>query len=435
MTAPAITATLLAEHTGAPTLIVGPSLGTSVASLWGPAVPFLAKHFQVIGWDLPGHGASIPSGDEFSIAELASAVADLVRSSRESGVIAAGTRVIVAGDSIAGATTLQVAHDFGELIDGAVSVCSAAKIGTPDAWQERADLVRQAGTPTMVSGSAQRWFAEGFIEREKTIATSLLNDLQNTDRFDYAVACTALAGYDLVDSLRAISVPVLAIGGAEDPVCGPREQRRIAEGVSSGEYVVLPGVAHQAPAEAPEATARAIIDRFAAEPAPRADGEGTGASAGAAGVASVSGIADGSPAGVAADARNRAGVPMTDPYDAGMVVRREVLGASHVDRSTAAIDDVTREFQAMITRYAWGTIWTRPGLARETRSAITMTALIAGGFWDEYEMHVRAALRIGLTQEEIVEVALQSAIYCAVPAANHALSIVKRVVAEADPTA
>lgn len=404
MTTPAITATLLAERPGAPTLLVGPSLGTSVSALWGPAVPALAEHFQVIGWDLPGHGSSAASGEAFSIPELAAAIADLIRAQRAAGTIAEGTRVIVAGDSIAGGTTLQVALDHADLVDGAVSVCAAPKFGTPDAWHERAELVRTAGTPTLVRGSAERWFAEGFIEREPTIATSLLHDLQNADRFDYAAACGALADFDLTDRLGEIAVPVLAIGGAEDEVCSPRTQRRIAEGVQQGAYEIFAGVAHQAPAEAPEQTARAIIERFGQD-------------------------------GPAGEARSRAGVPLHDPYDAGMKVRREVLGASHVDRATAAIDDVTRDFQAMITRYAWGTIWTRPGLPRETRSAITMTALIAGGFWDEYEMHVRAALRIGLSREEIVEVALQAAIYCAVPAANHALGIVKRVFAEPDPTA
>ncbi|MGO2112658.1 MAG: bifunctional 3-oxoadipate enol-lactonase/4-carboxymuconolactone decarboxylase PcaDC [Pseudoclavibacter sp.] len=422
MPTPVITATLLAERPGATTLIVGPSLGTSVASVWGPSLPYLREAFQVIGWDLPGHGASAASSEAFTLAELGDAVADLVRTERAAGTIAEGTRVIVAGDSIGGATTLHVAHDHGDLIDGAVSVCSAAKIGTPDGWHERAELVASAGTPTMVTGSAQRWFAEGFIEREPERVTNLLHDLQGTDRHAYAAACRALADYDLIPGLGDIRVPVLAIGGAEDAVCSPREQRRIAEGVPQGSYVLLAGVAHQAPAEDPEGTSRAIIAEF---------GDGPDA-AGASGAS----VAAAAPVGeVAADARARAGVPLDDPYDAGMAVRREVLGASHVDRSTAAIDDVTRDFQAMITRYAWGTIWTRPGLPRETRSAITMTALIAGGFWEEYEMHVRAALRIGLTPDEIVEVALQSAIYCAVPAANHALSIAKRVLAEPDPTA
>ncbi len=119
-----------------------------------------------------------------------------------------------------------------------------------------------------------------------------------------------------------------------------------------------------------------------------------------------------------------------DTYDAGMAVRREVLGSEHVDHATDTSNDFTDEFQEMITRYAWGTIWTREGLPRTTRSAITLTAMIAGGYWEELEMHVHAALRNGMTPDEIKEVFLQSAIYCSVPAANVAFKIGKKVLAE-----
>ncbi|NDK90294.1 4-carboxymuconolactone decarboxylase [Gordonia desulfuricans] len=119
-------------------------------------------------------------------------------------------------------------------------------------------------------------------------------------------------------------------------------------------------------------------------------------------------------------------------YDDGMVVRREVLGDAHVDRATAAITDHTREFQELITEYAWGSIWTRPGLDRRSRSMITLTALIARGHHEELGMHVRAALRNGLTREEITEVLLQSAIYCGVPDANSAFRVASRVFAEID---
>ncbi len=117
-------------------------------------------------------------------------------------------------------------------------------------------------------------------------------------------------------------------------------------------------------------------------------------------------------------------------YDEGMKVRREVLGAAHVDRAAERTTELTREFQELITRYAWGEIWTRPGLDRRTRSAITMTALVALGHFEELELHVRAAVRNGLTQDEIKEVLLQCAIYCGVPAANHAFAVAQRVLAE-----
>lgn len=116
-----------------------------------------------------------------------------------------------------------------------------------------------------------------------------------------------------------------------------------------------------------------------------------------------------------------------DVYDDGMAVRREVLGDAHVDRANAGIDDFTQDFQELITRYAWGTIWTRPGLPRTTRSAITLTAMIANGYWEELAMHVRAALTNGMTRDEIKEVILQSAIYCSVPAANVAFKVAQGV--------
>jgi 4-carboxymuconolactone decarboxylase len=123
---------------------------------------------------------------------------------------------------------------------------------------------------------------------------------------------------------------------------------------------------------------------------------------------------------------------MTDPaHDRGMKVRREVLGDEHVDAATARATDFTAEFQDLITRYAWGEIWTRPGLDRRTRSCMTLIALVALNRMDELGMHVRGALRNGLTREEIKEVLLHSAIYCGVPAANSAFAIAQQVLDEA----
>ena len=115
-----------------------------------------------------------------------------------------------------------------------------------------------------------------------------------------------------------------------------------------------------------------------------------------------------------------------------MQVRREVLGDEHVDRALARTIDLTAEFQDLITRYAWGEIWSRPGLDRRTRSCITLMALVALGRFDELELHVRGARRNGLSLDEIKEVLLQSAVYCGVPAANQAFAVLQRVVEEDD---
>jgi 4-carboxymuconolactone decarboxylase len=114
-------------------------------------------------------------------------------------------------------------------------------------------------------------------------------------------------------------------------------------------------------------------------------------------------------------------------YERGMEVRREVLGDEHVDAAVERTTDFTADFQEFITRYAWGEIWARPGLDRRTRSFITLTALVALGRHEELALHLRAALRNGLTRDEIKETLLHSAVYCGVPAANSAFAVAQRV--------
>jgi 4-carboxymuconolactone decarboxylase len=122
--------------------------------------------------------------------------------------------------------------------------------------------------------------------------------------------------------------------------------------------------------------------------------------------------------------------PEDRALDLGMQVRREVLGDEQVDRAIERTTEFTSDFQDFITRYAWGEVWARPGLDRRTRSCITLTALVALGRLDELELHIRGALRNGLTEGEIGEVLLQCAVYCGVPAANSAFAVAQRVLSE-----
>ena len=119
-----------------------------------------------------------------------------------------------------------------------------------------------------------------------------------------------------------------------------------------------------------------------------------------------------------------------DAYERGMRIRREVLGDEHVDRAKSRATEFTAPFQDFITRYAWGDVWARPGLDRRTRSCITLTALVALGRFDELALHVRGARRNGLSDDEIAEVLLHSAVYCGVPAANSAFAVFRRVIDE-----
>ena len=365
---------------GAELLILGPSLGTSVATLWAQAADRLADRFRVIGWDLPGHGRS-PASGPFLVAELAAAVLALVDR------LAPGSTFRYAGVSVGGAVGLQLVLDAPQRVSAATLLCTGAVIGTPEDWRARAVVVRRNGVEAVRESSQRRWFATGFVRRRPYVAAALADALASTDAQSYAHLCDALADFDVSDRLGEITVPVCAVAGSDDIATPPAKAERIASGVVSGRSVVLDGVGHLAPAEAPAKVAEII--------------GGT-----------------------------------TDPvYDAGMAVRRAVLGDAHVDRANAGRTEFTVDFQDFITRYAWGEIWTRPGLDRRSRSLITLTALVARGHHEELAMHVRAARRNGLTRDEIKEVLLQSAIYCGVPDANTAFRIAGAVLAEEDGSA
>jgi 3-oxoadipate enol-lactonase len=241
-------------------LVVGPSLGTAVTPLWSACAAALPGDVRVIGWDLPGHGRSPATSEPFTVAILAASVLAATESERN----AAKGRVWYAGVSLGGTVGLQLAVEHGEAFDGVAVLCSGAKIGEAGAWHERANLVRRAGTPVMVEGSAQRWFAPGFLERDPRLGTSLLNSLQDTDKESYARCCEALAAFDLRPRLSETTVPVLALAGAADPVTPAASAEEIAAG-TGGRAVVVDHASHLAPAEQPVAVAAILADFFRIE--------------------------------------------------------------------------------------------------------------------------------------------------------------------------
>jgi len=317
-----------------PLLVLGPSLGTSATALWSAAAAGLTDAFDVVAWDLPGHGHNRSVPDEaFTVAELTAGVLHVVDDLlAERGDVGGGFSY--AGDSVGGAVGLQLMLDAPGRVTSAVLLGTGAQIGDPTSWAERAPA----------------------------------------DDTAYAAVCGALAAYDVRDRLAEIGVPVLAVAGAEDVATPPAKLREIAERVREGRYVELPGVTHLAPAEAPDAVARLIRGHVLGE----------------------TGSAEGS-------------------VD---------------DRSLAATTDFTRDSQELVTQHASGSIWARPGLDRRSRSLITLTALVARGHHEALQAHVRAARTNGLSEDEIRELLLQTAIYCGVPDASTAFRIAQRVMAE-----
>lgn len=255
MTKPTVKAVLLSpqrELGTKPLLVVGPSLGTSTV-LWTETAALLGDEYDVIGWDLPGHGISPAATEGFDVAELADAVVDLVDS------VAPGVRFHYAGVSLGGATGLQLGIKHGDRLRSLSVQCTGAKLGTPEGWLERAETVRSLGTPVMIQGSAERWFAKGFMDRQPDASSRLLHALRDADRFSYSFCCEALAAFDVREQLGSITVPTQAIAGVEDTVAPPSFASETAAGIrAGGGFAVaeaLDGVAHLAPAEAPAVVA------------------------------------------------------------------------------------------------------------------------------------------------------------------------------------
>ncbi|MEV6162376.1 3-oxoadipate enol-lactonase [Streptomyces sp. NPDC052052] len=363
----------------APALLLGPSLGTSLR-LWDAQVPALARGHRVVRYDLPGHGGSPDTlRGEHTVAELAAEVLRLADS-------LSIDRFAHAGVSLGGAVGAWLAAHHPDRVESLALVCTSARFGDPDTWRERAARVRAEGVDWLAETAPARWFTTGFTGT--ATARALIADQRAAVPSGYAACCDALAAYDLTDHLAAITAPTLVIAGRQDTATPPVHARQLADGIAHSTLVEIDGAAHLAPAEQPQRVLHALLDHLG-----------------------------------------------STAHRDGMAVRRSVLGDPHVDRAVASTTPFNAPFQDLITRYAWGEIWTRPGLDRRTRSCITLTALIARGHYEELAMHVRAARTNGLSTEEIQEVLLQSAIYCGVPAANTAFAVAGHVLAELDAEA
>lgn len=241
-----------------PLLVLGPSLGTSARTLWGRAAQNLVNEFDVIAWDLPGHGNSRPAAGPFSIEDLAAAVLTIADSADQGS---GSGQFIYAGDSIGGAVGLQLLLDSPGRVDAATLLCTGAQIGARNFWLERAEQVRfNGGISVIAQGAPTRWFGPGFADREKDFTAEFLADLQDTDEESYAWACEALSVFDVRHRLREISTPLLAVAGGADQPTPVASLREIAVNVIAGRLVVLGGVGHLAPAESPDAVARLIAD-------------------------------------------------------------------------------------------------------------------------------------------------------------------------------
>ncbi|MFE6170673.1 4-carboxymuconolactone decarboxylase [Streptomyces sp. NPDC056464] len=409
----------------APVLILGPSLGTTW-HMWDRQVPELTQQWRVFRFDLPGHGGApaYPAGSVGDLSERLLATLDSL------GV----QRFGYAGCALGGALGIELALRHPERIASLALIAASPRFGTADEFRQRGVIVRTNGLDPIARTSPDRWFTTGFAAAQPAITEWAVQMVRTTDPGCYIAACEALASFDARSQLAGVAVPTLVLVGSDDQVTGPAEARTLVAGIPDARLAVVPGASHLVPVEQPAAVTDLLVRHFSTAWQPAYDST-TGQMAivaapvkpvlAAAPAPQPTPIAEIAPAVVPMQTLGR-----PDPYEAGIKVRREVLGDAHVDRALAQADDFSGDFQEFITRYAWGEIWDRPGLDRRSRSCVTLTALVAGGHLDELAFHVRAALRNGLTPDEIKEVLLQAAVYCGVPAANSAFRVAQKVIRE-----
>ncbi|MER7572281.1 4-carboxymuconolactone decarboxylase [Streptomyces sp. NPDC126514] len=413
----------------APVLILGPSLGTTW-HMWDRQVPELAKQWRVFRFDLPGHGGA-PAYPAGSVAELATR---LLVTLDGLGV----QRFGYAGCALGGAVGVELALRTPERLASLALIAASPRFGTADEFRQRGVIVRTNGLDPIARSSPERWFTQGFAGAQPAITDWAVQMVRTTDPGCYIAACEALASFDVRTELTSVGVPTLVLVGSEDQVTGPAEARTLVAGIPDARLAVVPGASHLVPVEQPAAVTDLLVRHFSTAWQPVYEPPVGQTALAAAPVQPVltapAPVAPPQPAPIAEIAPAAVPAPMgggrPDPYDAGIKVRREVLGDAHVDRALAQADEFSGDFQEFVTRYAWGEIWDRPGLDRRSRSCVTLTALVAGGHLDELAFHVRAALRNGLTPTEIKEVLLQAAVYCGVPAANSAFTVAQQVIRE-----
>lgn len=370
----------------APVLVLLNSLGAST-SMWDPQAAALAEHFRLIRIDTRGHGDSPPAppGTPAAIADLA---ADVLGVLDELDL----DTVRLAGLSLGGMVALHLAAHHPRRVSRLAVLCTSARLPPASGWLERAATVRAEGTGSIAAAAIIRWITPGLAARDGALVQRLTGDLVAADDESYAQCCEAIAAMDLREDLPRIGARTLVIAGAQDPATPPEHARTIAAGVADAAVVVLEDAAHLATVEASGRITSLLLSHFAAP---------------ASGSRSV-----------------------TTDTAAGFAVRRAVLGDAHVDASVAATSEFSEPFQNFLTRYAWGEVWSRPGLSRRERSITTLAALVSLGAEHEIGMHVRAAVHNGLTPAEISEVLLHTALYAGLPRANRAFAIADAVLAD-----
>jgi 3-oxoadipate enol-lactonase/4-carboxymuconolactone decarboxylase len=365
-----------------PALLLGNSLGTDHA-LWDAVMPALMRHFRVLRFDMRGHGESDVSPGDYTIEILARdalAVADA----------AGATSFCYAGLSIGGMIGQWIGANAGDRVLRLVLSNTSAKLDSA-AMDERIAKVRFGGTAAVVDAVLQRWFSARLLARNDERVASVRAVFESIERKGYIGCAAAVRDMDLRDLAPRIEAPTLVITGAHDLAAPKEHGEAIAAEIAGAELVELP-CAHIPVVEIPGLYAHALLAFLVRE-------------------------------GVTTERKR---------FDVGLARRKQALGAAYVEQKLKGVTPFTAEFQDLVTRLAWGELWTRDVLDDRTRRMLVLAMTLALGRWEEFELHARAGLDAELADYELKEVLLLAAVYCGVPAANTAFGKAQKLLEQRD---
>jgi 3-oxoadipate enol-lactonase/4-carboxymuconolactone decarboxylase len=352
-----------------PALLLGNSLGTDHA-LWDAVMPTLIERFRVLRYDMRGHGASDAPANEYSIAQLgqdALAVAN-----------AAGAKNFAwAGISLGGMVGMWLGANAPERVTHLVLSNTAAKLD-PAIWAERIAKIKAGGMGAIADGVMQRFFTARYIERGEARFATVRNTFLGLEPAGYIGCCAAIREMDQQEAIKSIQAPTLVITGIHDLATPTALGAAIALSIPHARHASLP-VAHIPHLEATRDFCDLVVNFLLDLNAPKTEAE---------------------------------------RYALGLERRKDVLGHAYVEARVKQGTPFTAEFQALITRYAWGELWTRPAFDDRTRRLLVLAITAAMGRWEEYRLHIRAGFESELTEQDVKELLLQTAIYAGVPAAN-----------------
>jgi 3-oxoadipate enol-lactonase/4-carboxymuconolactone decarboxylase len=367
---------------GRPVLVLAHSIGTD-HGMWEVQVPDLLPYFQVLRFDARGHGASDAPPGEYSIAQLGT---DAIGLADALGI----AKFAFCGLSMGGGIGQWIAANAPDRITALILANTSPTFGAPANWETRIAAVRKGGMAGIAEMVMQRFFSPE-VSAQSVDAASVRSVLVGTSAEGYIGCCAALRDADLTPLLAQIKTPTLVLVGDRDvstPWAGHGEV--LAREILRSQVLHLPA-AHLSNIERPRSFSAAVLEFL------RARDHG-----------------------------------YSDPLDEGFATRRAVLGDAYVEKAVANTTEFNRDFQEMITRFAWGTIWTRPGLSRRTRRLLVLATTAALGRWEEFTLHLRTGLEHELELCDVKEVLLQTAVYAGVPAANHGFKLVSELSKKAE---